>query len=102
MFCLDGKILQKTNRRTMDFIRHMRRSAISAGRPGGLIREITWKGNMRVGLSDEKRKTLGVIWFLKNKKSAIHVARLTIHEVDVRNRPYFSDKLVEDWRWQKR
>ena len=38
----------------------------------------------------------------KNKKSAIHVARLTIHEVDVRNRPYFSDKLVEDWRWQKR
>ena len=41
--------------------RHMRRSAISAGRPGGLIREIIWKGNMRVGLSDEKRKTLGVI-----------------------------------------
>ena len=31
------------------------------GRPGGLIMEITWKGNMRVGLSDEKRKTLGVI-----------------------------------------
>ena len=29
---------------------HMRRSAVSAGRPGGLIREITWKagesGNM--------------------------------------------------------
>ena len=40
---------------------HMRRSAVSAGRPGGLIMEITWKGNMRVGLSDEKRKTLGVI-----------------------------------------
>ncbi len=36
------------------------------------------------------------------KKSAIHVARLTIHEVGVRNRPDFSDKLVEDWRWQKR
>lgn len=46
--------------------------------------------------------TLAVIWSLKNKKSAIHVARLTIHEVDVRNRPDFSDKLVEDWRWQKR
>ncbi|NBH19323.1 hypothetical protein D3Z55_18245 [Clostridiaceae bacterium] len=39
----------------------MRRSAISAGRPGGLITEITWKGNMRVGLSDEKQKTLGVL-----------------------------------------
>ncbi len=39
---------------------------------------------------------------LKNEKSAIHVARLTIHEVDVRNQPDFSDKLVEDWRWQKR
>ena len=64
--------------------------------------EITWKGNMRVGLSDEWRKTLGLIWPFKNKKSAIHVARLTIHEVGVRNRPYFSDKLVEDWRWQKR
>ena len=48
------------------------------------------KGNNKSGLE------------LKNKKSAIHVARLTIHEVDVRNRPYFSDKLVEDWRWQKR
>ena len=64
--------------------------------------EITWKGNMRVGLSDEWRKTLGLIWPFKNKKSAIHVARLTIHEVGVRNCPYFSDKLVEDWRWQKR
>jgi hypothetical protein len=50
----------KANRRTMAIIRHMRRSAISAGRPGGLIREIIWKGNMRVGLSDECRKTLGV------------------------------------------
>lgn len=28
----------------MAIIRHMRRSAISAGRPGGLITEITWKG----------------------------------------------------------
>ena len=92
----------KANRRTMAFIRHMRRSAFFPGRPGGLIREITWKGNMRVGLSDEKRKTLEVIRFLKNKKSAIHVTRLTIHEVGIRNHPDFSDKLVEDWRWQKR
>jgi len=37
------KILQKTNRRTMAIIRRMRRSAFSAGRPGGLIREIAWK-----------------------------------------------------------
>ena len=44
----------------MDFIRHMRRSAFFPGRPGGLITEITWKGNMRVGLSDKKRKTLEV------------------------------------------
>ena len=44
------------------------------------------KGNNKSGLE------------LKNKKSAIHVDRLTIHEVDVSNRPYFSDKLVEDWR----
>ena len=35
--------LQKTTRRTMAIIRHMRRSAFSAGRPGGLIREIAWK-----------------------------------------------------------
>ena len=35
--------IQKTNRHTMDFIRRMRRSAISAGRPDGLIREIAWK-----------------------------------------------------------
>lgn len=35
---------------------------------------------------------------LKNKKSAIRVARLTIHDVDVRNPPGFTDKLVEDGR----
>ena len=33
----------KQDRRTMAIIRHMRRSAVSAGRPGGLIREIAWK-----------------------------------------------------------
>ncbi|MCI8528914.1 MAG: hypothetical protein HFH82_07160 [Lachnospiraceae bacterium] len=27
---------------------------------------------------------------------AIHAARLTIHVIDVKNPPYFSDKLVED------
>ncbi len=32
----------------MTIIRHMRRSAISAGRPGGLIREITWKAGETV------------------------------------------------------
>ena len=78
MFCLDGKILQKTNRRTMDFIRHMRRSAISAGRPGGLIREITWKGNMRVGLSDEKRKTLGVILHFFKMLSAFRSRKVVV------------------------
>lgn len=31
------------DRRTMGFIRHMRRSAFFLGRPGGLITEITWK-----------------------------------------------------------
>ena len=35
---------------------------------------------------------------MKNKKSAIRVARLTIHDIDVRNPPGFSDKLVEDGR----
>ena len=35
---------------------------------------------------------------LKMKKSAIHAARLTIHEADVRNDSGFSDKLVEGWR----
>ena len=63
---------QKTNRRTMAIIRHMRRSAFSAGRPGGLIREITWKageseliclhGGLRLRrlISDEWRKTLAI------------------------------------------
>jgi hypothetical protein len=51
-----------------------------------------------MALSDERRKILDQ----KNEKSAIHVARLTIHEVGVRNSPIFSDKLVEDWRWRTR
>lgn len=60
----------KQDRRTMAIIRHMRRSAFSAGRPGGLIREIIWKAGKSeviclhggLGLcrliSDEWRKTL--------------------------------------------
>ena len=46
--------LQKTNRRTMAIIRHMRRSAFSAGRPGGLIREIA--GKVTGGLIGRKAK----------------------------------------------
>jgi hypothetical protein len=56
----------KANRRTMDFIRHMRRSAFFPGRPGGLITEYLEigeiRGNMRVGLSDEGQKTLVLIF----------------------------------------
>ncbi len=89
----------------------MRRSVVSAGtsdnrnrlESGGVrVNMLTRRFAFVPPISDEWRKTLGLIWTFKNKKSAIHVARLTIHEVDVRNRPYFSDKLVEDWRWQKR
>ncbi|RKI85390.1 hypothetical protein D7V94_22985, partial [Parablautia intestinalis] len=47
---------QKTNRRTMAIIRHMRRSAFSAGRPGGLIREITCR------LSENSRKHGVKVW----------------------------------------
>ena len=41
-----------------------------------------------------------VSFHIKNKKSAIHVARFTIHEAGVKNRLHFSDKLVENRRWQ--
>ena len=40
----------------------------------------------------------GYIRAYKIIKSAIHVTRLTIHEVGVRNPNNFSDKLVENWR----
>ncbi len=77
----------------------MQRSAIPTGRPGSLIAEITWKaGRLEVICEWRDRQTI----LSKIVKSAIHVARLTIHEVDVRNRHDFSDKLVEDWRWQIR
>ena len=49
----------KANRRTMDFIHHMRRSAVSAGRPGGLITEITWKeGHLEVICEWWNRQTI--------------------------------------------
>ena len=47
------KILQKTNRRTMDFIRHMRRSD-----KGNYLESGEVRGNMQMALSDERRKTL--------------------------------------------
>lgn len=77
----------------------MRRSAVSIGRSGGLITEITWKaGNLEVICEWQNRQTI----LSKIIKSAIHVARLTIHVMDVRNIFDFSDKLVEDRRWQTR
>lgn len=78
---------------------HMRRSAIFIGRLGNLIAEITWKvGNLEVICEWRNRQTI----LSKIIKSAIHVARLTIHVMDVRNIFDFSDKLVEDRRWQTR
>ena len=66
---------------------------------GGLIAEITWKaGRSEVICEWQNRQTI----LSKIIKSAIHVARLTIHEVSVRNRHNFSDKFVEDRRWQIR
>ena len=41
-------------------------------------------------------------YIIENNKSAIHVARLTIRVMDVRNIFYFSDRLIEDRRWQIR
>ena len=53
----------------MAIIRHMRRSAISAGRPGGLIREITWKGNVWGEFIGRKAKNFrGVFTFLRKEK----------------------------------
>ena len=70
--------LQKTTRCTMAIIRHMRRSAFSAGRPGGLIREIACKGNMRAALSDEKRKTLGMFTHFFKMLSAFRSRKVVI------------------------
>ena len=69
------------------------------GDSGGMIAEITWKaGNLEVICEWQKRQTI----LSKIIKSAIHVARLTIHVMDVRNIFDFSNKLVEDRRWQTR
>ena len=89
--------------------RHMRRSAFSAGTSDS--RNRLESGGIRGNMLTQRFAFHHIGRMAKNfradldfqkQKSAIHVARLTIHEVDVRNRPYFSDKLVEDWRWQKR
>ena len=78
---------------------HMRRYSIFIGNSGGLIVEITWKaGNLEVICEWRNRQTI----LSKIIKSAIHVARLTIHVMDVRNIFDFSDKLVEDRRWLTR
>ena len=53
----------------MAIIRHMRRSAVSAGRPGGLIREITWKGN--IGRKAKNFRGDFVV-FEKRKKISFH------------------------------
>ena len=68
----------KANRRTMAITRHMRRSAFFPGRPGGLIREITWKGNMQVGLSDEKQKTLGMFLHFFKMLSAFRSRKVVV------------------------
>ena len=77
---------------------HMRRLSI-LGASGGLIVEITWiVEKLEVICEWRNRQTI----LSKIIKSAIHVARLTIHVMDVRNIFDFSDKLVEDRRWQTR
>ncbi len=69
------------DRRTMDFIHHMRRSAISAGRPGGLIREITWKGNIRV--SEKAGYDIPEI-VERNTGKRIHAVKSAIHAIGIR------------------
>ena len=77
---------------------HMRRLSILGG-SGGLIMEITWiVEKLEVICEWRNRQTI----LLKIIKSAIHVARLTIRVMDVRNIFYFSDRLIEDRRWQIR
>ena len=74
---------------------HMRRSSISISRPALL----TWiVGKSEVICEWRNRQTI----LSKIIKSAIHVARLTIRVMDVRNIFYFSDRLIEDRRWQIR
>ena len=67
----------------------MWRSFISIGSLGGLIMEITWiVEKLEVICEWRNRQTI-----LSNIiKSAIHVARLTIHVMNIRNIFYFSDR----------
>ncbi len=86
--------LQKTNRRTMAIIRHMRRSAFSAGRPGGLITETAGKageseliclhgglrlcrlaGDIESGRGDIKDK----------KRQSSYAVKSSIHAIGVKN-----------------
>ena len=61
---------------------HMWRSFISIGSPGGLIMEITWiVEKLEVIYEWRNRQTI----LSKIIKSAIHVARLTIHVMNIRN-----------------
>ena len=64
MFIRNIRKYTKANRRTMAITRHVRRSAVSAGRPGGLIREITWKGN----IGRKAKNFRGVFTFLRKEK----------------------------------
>ncbi|MDE7332421.1 MAG: hypothetical protein K2O16_09265, partial [Lachnospiraceae bacterium] len=45
---------------------YMRRSAFSAGRPGALIREITWKGNMRVSEFHTQNEAIDTLQLVDN------------------------------------
>ena len=61
---------------------HMWRSFISIGSPGGLIMEITWiVEKLEVIYEWRNRQTI----LSKIIKYAIHVARLTIHVMNIRN-----------------
>ena len=61
--------------------------------------EFTWKARkLRSKMRVAERQTI----LSKIIKSAIHVARLTIHVMNVRDIFYFSDRLIEDRRWQIR
>ena len=93
----DGKGFQRTRIYYCNPSAPYQKAEIEVGHE--FIRRVVPKGK---SFDELAQADIDLIWPFKNKKSAIHVVRLTIHEVGVRNRPYFSDKLVEDWRWQKR
>ena len=92
----------------MDFIRHMRRSAFSLGRPGGLITEITWKagkteliclhGGLRFPYIGRMGKYHLPFWCDGRKR--IHAVKSAIHAIGVRLFPVFYDiKSESQRRW---